>query len=185
MKRANIKDNGLTYQGYIIIETMGDLLNYFNERLRGQVKEAATEIVSRAKARDRNEIVGHTTNAIVHATEITTELNGKGCIWNEAVIMGGLENNFVDYISRGRIIAINPVNGVSHFTLTSTAEYEILSEKDKYTEADIKLLRWKGGVHWYAKIGYIDVVIDGEQKWNTRWIAEKKAKQFLKELNES
>ena len=182
MKRANIKDNGLTYQGFIIIESMGDLFDYFNERLRGQAKEAAVETVARAKAREKKENVFNTTNVITGLTEFITERNGKGCLWNQAVIMGGLENNFIDYISRGRIIAINPINGVSHFTLTNTAEYEILTEKDKYTEADIKVFRWKDGVHWYAKVGYMDVVIDGEQKWNARWVAESKAKEFLKGL---
>jgi len=37
-------------------------------------------------------------------------------------------------------------------------------------------------VHYYAKIGLIDVVIDGEAKWNARWVAQKKAEQYLSEM---
>ena len=75
------------------------------------------------------------------------------------------------------------MNGVSYFAIPKTIELEIISEYEKYNEKDIKILRWAGGLHWYAKIGFMDVVIDGEAKWNSRWEAEEKAKEFLKEMN--
>jgi len=46
---------------------------------------------------------------------------------------------------------------------------------------EIRVLQWPGGEHWYAKIGAVDVVIDGEQKWNTFNEADTAAKRFVDE----
>jgi len=52
---------------------------------------------------------------------------------------------------------------------------DILSSKARYTQ-------WTNGSHWYAKIGNIDVVINGNQKWGTKWEAEEAVKKFKKNL---
>jgi hypothetical protein len=49
-----------------------------------------------------------------------------------------------------------------------------------YTEKDIRIIQWKGGTHWYAKIGNIDVEINGESKWSTWKEANNNAKKYLK-----
>lgn len=51
-----------------------------------------------------------------------------------------------------------------------------------YCETDINITQWKGGKHFYAKIGNLDVVIDDEQKWDTYKEAYNNAKLYLKEL---
>lgn len=49
-----------------------------------------------------------------------------------------------------------------------------------YTKDDIKIKKWQGGSHYYAKIGKMDVVDkDGNQKWNTH---ERAMEIALKEL---
>ena len=53
----------------------------------------------------------------------------------------------------------------------------------RYTEQDIRLLRFRNGSHWYAKIGKMDVVDEyGNQKWNTRGAARRAAEKFLADL---
>ena len=59
-------------------------------------------------------------------------------------------------------------------------------ERDKFIfpiqgEKDIRIIKWDGGKHFYAKIGNEDVVIDNEQKWNTKERAREMALQYLKE----
>ena len=46
---------------------------------------------------------------------------------------------------------------------------------------DVKFIMWNGGKHWYAKIGKLDVVVNGIQKWNTKEEATKAAKQYINE----
>lgn len=182
MKRANFTYWNQKYNGFIVIENMSDLIDYFHERLYGMQKESARSLVDRARGIVQNGIVSHPTDPIVQIVEIESNFRGGGILINHAKIMGILQQQWVEAINENLNIAINPINGVSHFMFPKTIDLEIISEHEKYTEADIKVLRWTGGAHWYAKIGFIDVVIDGEQKWNARWQAEEKAKQFLSEM---
>ena len=47
----------------------------------------------------------------------------------------------------------------------------------------IKITQWSGGTHFYAKVGYYDVVdADGNQKWDTHEEAERQAEIFAKKL---
>ena len=46
---------------------------------------------------------------------------------------------------------------------------------------DVRFIMWDGGKHWYAKIGKLDVVVNGIQKWDTKEEAIKAAKQYINE----
>lgn len=46
---------------------------------------------------------------------------------------------------------------------------------------DVNFIVWNGGKHWYAKIGKMDVVVNGEQKWNTKEEAINAAKSYIDE----
>ena len=65
-------------------------------------------------------------------------------------------------------------------------EFSVISRNfftfDKFTEDDIRIIKWEGGKHFYAKIGKEDVVIDNKQKWDTRGEAMECAKLFLSEM---
>lgn len=52
-----------------------------------------------------------------------------------------------------------------------------------YTDEDIKLSKWPGGKHWYAKVGTMDVEVDGQVKWNTQKRAKEMANRFIEELD--
>ena len=60
---------------------------------------------------------------------------------------------------------------------------KVLSFPTVRDEDDIRIIKWPQGKHWYAKIGDTDVVVDGEQKWNTKAAAKAAAKKFLMELD--
>ena len=49
-----------------------------------------------------------------------------------------------------------------------------------YTEEDIKIIQWRKGTHYYAKIGREDVEINGAIKWDTWEEAYNKALEYLK-----
>lgn len=46
---------------------------------------------------------------------------------------------------------------------------------------DVRFIVWDGGKHWYAKIYNFDVVVNGEQKWNTKEEAINAAKSYIDE----
>ena len=179
MKRANIIDHNQTYENFVIIENIIDLFDFFHEKTYGMMKTSARELVDRARGLISK---SEKTDLITHATEVINERNTRGIVFQQAVVMGTYQNHLTELIAKGNVIVINPVNMVSYFTLSNSAEVEMISEKEIYTEDDIRFLKFSDGVHWYAKISNIDVVIDNEQKWNAKWIAKKKALQFLKEM---
>lgn len=188
MKRANINDNNQFYPRFVIIENMVDLYDFFHEKTYGLMKDSARELVSRAQrvARGEAKDLAHIgqSDCITIGAEKVADTHGHGIIYAHALLMGTYQQQLEKYIQEGAKIAINPYNMVSFFTLTKDATYEIISEKEIYTENDIRVIRFPDGVHWYAKISNIDVVIDGEQKWNAKWVAKKKAEQFLNEMNQ-
>lgn len=63
----------------------------------------------------------------------------------------------------------------------------VIEERDLDTlsypidDSAIKVIKWPGGTHFYAKVGSEDVVWDGEQKWNSRSEARKAAELWLEE----
>lgn len=61
----------------------------------------------------------------------------------------------------------------------SKIEFPIL---ERPTENDINIISWPEGKHYYAKVGNYDVVINGVQKWNTKYEAREAAKTFINSL---
>lgn len=178
MKRANIhsKHYNLDYNRFFIIENIDDLHEFFEEKTNGLIKEAAVKLVERARSEIKDKI---DKNPIVTYSELIAKNKNMGVVYAECKAMGTYQSNLIMTILRGCKIAIRPSNCVSYFTLCEGDTYEIISEKEIYTKDDIKIMRWPNGYHWYAKIGQIDVVIDGEQKWNAKWEAQEKAEQYL------
>lgn len=52
----------------------------------------------------------------------------------------------------------------------------------QYNKSDIRVLQWPGGNHYYAKIGNVDVVYNGKQKWNTYDDAKHHAELYYESL---
>lgn len=55
----------------------------------------------------------------------------------------------------------------------------VFPDIDRPSIEDVKFMVWDGGKHWYAKIGKMDVVVDGQQKWNTKNDAIEASKKFI------
>ena len=50
----------------------------------------------------------------------------------------------------------------------------------------IKIIKWQGGSHYYAKVDGMDVTDDkGNQKWNTREYAKEVAEKFMIKLDQN
>jgi len=58
-------------------------------------------------------------------------------------------------------------------------KFPLLVEPDSLS-TKIKIIQWRCGTHYYAKVEDYDVVVDGKQKWNSYKEAEQNAKAWLK-----
>ena len=81
----------------------------------------------------------------------------------------------------GKHVIINP-NG-SYATLCGDFFY-IIDEMESDTwpvlTGKARYIQWANGKHWYAKIGDLDVVVDGDQKWDSKKEAEKAVAKYMK-----
>lgn len=77
--------------------------------------------------------------------------------------------------------ALNSIGG----EIVETLEKDVLEfpERKKYFKSDISVTKWEDGRHYYAKVGDIDVEIDGKRSWNTYGFAEQMAEEFLRRMN--
>ena len=68
--------------------------------------------------------------------------------------------------------------------IIQSVEKETLTvpDEEKPTLSDVRVLVWPGGIHYYAKIGSLDVVDkDGNQKWMTKQEALDAASWYIQE----
>jgi len=98
-------------------------------------------------------------------------------------LQGTLVVNQVSDILDGKVLVINKKGG--YFPIKPSDEYTFKCiESRKYVESDIKTLSWRGGAHYYAKVGNIDVVSrSGDVKWDTHHEAYSEAVKYIEKLN--
>jgi hypothetical protein len=186
MIRAKVKAFGQNYGDRILIRSLSELNSYFEEVFGNVVKETVQTTYDRAIGRAQNKYVGHALDSFVGVAETVSMCRQISPVNAAIDLFGSVEKNMIEFISNGQWIIINPVNKISYFNVKPTdptVEIEIISENEIYTKDDIKVFKWENGSHWYAKVGLQDVVIDGEQKWNAKWIAQNKAEEFLEIAN--
>ena len=127
----------------------------------------------------------------VDATIESADINGeiRNNIFDDMTILGGKFNTpyiraFLDhgtiYVGKegGFFIAKFVEHEIVEKKETDNFEFPIIAEAGK---PEIRIFQWAGsGTHYYAKVNNIDVVIDGEQKWNTWNEAQKATEKFIK-----
>lgn len=132
---------------------------------------------------------------IDHGHSLLTGIAGIGCgmiedkeertpmllnlkLLEASVLTGQLKN-----LLAGDVLLIN--NNGGYFPIKK--EWFYIAHKidsDVYLESDVKINKWYGGKHYYAKIKRIDVVgEDDSVKWNTEQQAREEALKYLVKLN--
>lgn len=173
MKYYNIEgENGLSYKNMIVLKNLNDYNDYIDTTFDVEIEKSQREIVQKIKSG----IIGHASFNIAEVAMMTSRITGQGSAYLVAKIGSDIKDSQLKSILKGKSIAINSKGGF--FELCEGDEIEI---KTKYDESDIKISRWTGGVHYYAKIGHIDVVdSNNDIKWNTYKRAREVALEVLK-----
>jgi len=119
-------------------------------------------------------------SGITQLQEITGDSLIKSAITLENNVIGGK----IKAMFRFGSIYIRE-NG-SYMVMHSDIEVMDVIERDEliypqYTLKDIKITQWKGGTHFYAKVGNVEVSDENDNyKWNTYSEAKKHAENFVK-----
>ena len=177
MKFALVNDTYSTRPvWYVLIESYQDLMDWYSQQTL--IKQGASDIIERIR-------YGlHASTPIGRLFEIG-RLEGKeyrGDVFGFAdFLTDTIFRQKVDALDKHGKILINSNGGYcqlikDHHEITKIKEKEFLDFPDQ--ELNIRFIQWKEGSHWYVKIGNIDVVVDGNQKWNTKAEAEQALERY-------
>jgi hypothetical protein len=176
MKRADVLQNNLLYPNRIIIQSIKELGDYLIEEREPKHVDQLKQFLENDSA---NTPIDFTKCKLESYADFMQKKTGRGAIHYIADIESKTRLSMIKWVSKGFSIIINQVGGWC--LLEKDAKIDWIEEKPLSVE-DIRILRFKNGTHYYAKIKNIDVVIDGEQKWNSEIEARENAKKFLLEL---
>lgn len=99
------------------------------------------------------------------------------------MLQANLLANQLKSLLEGEKLVINKNGG--YFPIKPDQEYKLTEiDGNIFTTKDIKVQKWWGGRHYYAKVGNIDVIDDdGNVKWNTEEYAYDMAVKYMNQLN--
>lgn len=117
---------------------------------------------------------------LYETAEILAQSHNISVVESMCSLADSMTQRQIDAINSGKTIWFNERGGWNYGLKGITATvYRDKILFPNYTEKDIRISRWGGGQHFYAKIGEIEVkeVVNGEtvMKWNTRSEAYQKA----------
>lgn len=185
MKRYNIdvkvRDYWMKYTDCYFIDSLDSYKDYITE-LNNKF------LVSESEIKNIKTFIGH-------GYSFLTGLSGLFCgMINEKekrepmlahlkYIQATILSNQIKLLLDGNKLVINKNGG--YFPINLDQEYNINEiGGERYTEKDIKINKWWGGNHYYAKVGNIDVIDDnGNVKWNTEKYAHDMAIKYMNRLN--
>lgn len=89
--------------------------------------------------------------------------------------------NMLDMLSERGTLYVNAAGGYNAHGRETPGAFCHRNELawPEFTEADIKLSRFPGGTHWYARVGTVDVRNGGASKFDTRTEARTTAMAYL------
>lgn len=181
--KVKYKDCWIKYTDYYLIDSIEKYQEYL-DILSNKFSVSECEIKS------LNSFVGH---AHTDLTSIVGFLSGGMKEKKEDRIhmliqlkklYGEVMSNQIKSLLDDQILLINSKGG--YFSINKNDEYIILDTNNKkYTKNDIKISKWFGGTHFYAKISEVDVIDEsGNVKWFTEEDANNAAEKYLIKLNE-
>jgi len=183
------------FQGtwYLKPETVQDIIDHFKKICGREFKDGIEDYFDNVVVLPNHPISGkpylwsknHSSSVWRNAVEL--EIHTKGNTFLQSAV--ALENRTLQdrlrFYLEGRFIYLR--DGLPYYIGTEIPEYddEVWSEELTYPYElnydDVRFLQWPNGIHWYAKIGNIDIVDrHGNQKWRDKSWAIEIAKRFCK-----
>jgi S-adenosylmethionine hydrolase len=183
-KRYNIKVEfkgcWMEYADCIFIESMDDYKVYMQE-LNNKFAVSESEI------KNNKTWIGHGHSRLTAIAGMGNMIENieerEPMLFNLKLLHARVLSDQLKDIMEGKKLVINKSGG--YFSIKPDQKYEVVAiGNDKYTESDIKIKKWWGGLHYYAKVGEVDVVDEfGNVKWNTEKRAREIALKYMHDLN--
>lgn len=125
----------------------------------------------------------HSSSVWRNAVELTMDLKSQSWLEAACSLEKKTYEDRIKMFNKGRAIYLR--DGLTYYCAVEHPKYEEEVYKEKleypyeYKFEDVRFIQWPDGIHWYAKIGNIDIVSEcGNQKWNDKYYAMEVAKKW-------
>lgn len=184
VKSKSLSDNAEA-KGYWLFcpQTEEQLIEHWNKYVKPVISDGSRKLAKKIFSGTK----GHFTNDFEQAVEVWMNSTNDSLIVSMLQIENEAFRNRLQMFRSGREIylshSIQVVTVDTRFVdILTTTERNVLTfpDEEKPEMKDVRFIVWEGGVHYYAKIGKLDIVDkDGNQKWNTRAEAESAARWYI------
>lgn len=170
----------MKYGWVMMIRNVVDLLDYFEKYEAGRYHEAWVDISKNLYP----DPIGARVNNPHLTKDLALGISILADIRNESILgaMGSLSGQKFKSMAESMPLYANCNGGWMRSEEGMTHTRTI--ESDKWPtdmETEPRYIKWPGGTHWYCKVGPEDVVVDGEQKWDTKRAAQRAFRKWQKE----
>ena len=164
-------------------QTEEQLIEHWNKYVKPVISDGSRKLTKKIFSGTK----GHFTNDFEQAVEVWMNSTNDSLIVSMLQIENEAFRNRLQMFRSGREIylshSIQVVTVDTRFVdILTTTERNVLTfpDEERPEMKDVRFIVWEGGVHYYAKIGKLDIVDkDGNQKWNTRAEAESAARWYI------
>ena len=155
----------IEYSWMLVLESMEDLEDYTRYYQDPQIKEGLNEIITKDYAK-------HNTTSWGYIVETLSEIKQESFLISSAILENEVFRLKAKLIRDFGRIYVNTNGGCfphskSLVILDEKPQKGLIWPTDNLTIKDADIKKWPNGTHWYAKIGKMDVVVKGQQKWDT------------------
>lgn len=178
-----IRDKRSTSSGtwYLTGDSLDVIMEHFKKYVGTEMKEGIKQMFAR-----KTGTVGHYTNHFAGLIDMVSCIKEESCLQTAIELENELLRNRIKFFKKGIIQYFN--TSLQTFLLSDSCEivdevYKdtlVFPHEEKPSINDIRFLQWSDGIHYYAKIGKIDIIDkNGNQKWDTKAEAEEAAKWYI------
>lgn len=177
---CKIKDKGCKEPAnwYLLAEDADTVEKHWKSYAASYMREGVHQLF--------NERRGHYTNNFATAVSVYANvmhypiIEALVHIENEA-LRGRFDmslKGIVFYLDKGMTCLVN--NPTIEIVETIIKDTLVFPDEERLDIDDVRYMQWAGGIHWYAKVGNLDIVDEhNNQKWNTEGEAHKAAEWFV------
>lgn len=178
--------NGGNGNWYLEANSIDTIKEHFRIYVGNEINEGCRQIINKNISMTNNIKEGHVTNNFARAVEILSSSNNISIIEASLQIENDILQHRINLYLKGEIQYLSM--GLSCLLLSTTTKIiedkfkdeMIYPSEENLNIEDVRYLQWDGGKHWYAKIGYEDIVDkNGNQKWDTKQEAEEASKWYI------
>ena len=176
---------------YLKVESVQDISDHFKKVCGREIEQGWNDFKDNTRIKKdengNNELISrnHSTSVWRNVVELTMQIKGDSWMNSANELETRTYKDRINHFLKGDLVYLT--DGLPYFVAKEEPKYdeELFSDELKYPYKfdfeEVRFLQWPNGIHWYAKIGNIDIVDKyGNQKWRDKYYAMEVAKKFCK-----